>query len=111
MKALVKTAAGIGNVELLNIDEPQVGDAQVKIAVRAAGICGTDLHIFRDEFPTRPPVVMGHEISGQVDEVGAGVERIRPGDRVTTETYFSTCGTCRYCRTGRLNLCPDRRSL
>ncbi|HEX8919646.1 MAG TPA: zinc-binding dehydrogenase [Chloroflexota bacterium] len=111
MKALVKTAAGLGNVEILDINEPQVSPGQVKIAVQATGICGTDLHIYYDEFPTRPPVVMGHEISGQVVEVGSGVDRIRPGDRVTTETYFSTCGVCGYCRSGRINLCPERRSL
>jgi L-iditol 2-dehydrogenase len=111
MKAVVKTTPGVGNVELREIAEPEVSAGQVKIAVRAAGICGTDLHILRDEYRSWPPVVMGHEVSGQVVEVGAGVERIAPGDRVTTETYFSTCGSCRFCREGRINLCPDRRSI
>lgn len=111
MKAVIKTAPGDGNVELRDIAEPEVTAGHVKIAVRAAGICGTDLHIFHDEYRSFPPVVLGHEVSGQVAEVGEGVQRVRPGDRVTTETYFSTCGVCRYCRAGRINLCPERRSI
>lgn len=111
MKAVVKTAPGVGNVELRDIDEPACPPGWVKIAVRATGICGTDLHIYHDEFKTWPPVVMGHEIAGAVAEVGKGVERVRAGDRVTTETYISTCGACRFCRDGRINLCPQRRSL
>ncbi len=111
MQAVVKTYPGDGNVELLDIPEPAVPAGHVKIAVRAAGICGTDLHIYHDEFKSFPPVVLGHEVSGQVAEVGSGVDRVRPGDRVTTETYFSTCGVCRFCRAGRINLCPHRRSI
>jgi L-iditol 2-dehydrogenase len=111
MKAVVKTAPGDGNVEVCDIPEPEVAAGHVKIAVRAAGICGTDLHIFHDEYKSFPPVVLGHEVSGQVAEVGDGVERVHPGDRVTTETYFSTCGVCRWCRAGRINLCPHRRSI
>jgi L-iditol 2-dehydrogenase len=111
MKAVVKTAPGEGNVDLLDVAEPTVPPGHVKIAVRAAGICGTDLHIYHDEFRSWPPVVLGHEISGEIAEVGDGVTAVRAGDRVATETYFSTCGSCRFCRTGRINLCPDRRSI
>lgn len=111
MLAVVKTAPGDGNVELRDIPEPEVRPGQVKIAVRAAGICGTDLHILHDEFKSFPPVVLGHEVSGEVAEVGEGVTRVHPGERVTTETYFSTCGSCRFCRDGRINLCPERRSI
>jgi L-iditol 2-dehydrogenase len=111
MKAVVKTAPGVGNVEVREIDEPATPAGHVKIAVRAAGICGTDLHIYHDEYRTRPPVVMGHEVAGEVAAVGDGVERVRPGDRVTTETYVFTCGECRFCRAGRINLCPQRRSI
>ena len=111
MQAVVKMARGVGNVDLREVPEPSPGAGQVKIAVKAAGICGTDLHIYHDEFATRPPVVMGHEVAGVVVEVGAGVERVGPGDRVTSETYFSTCGACRFCRAGQPNLCPHRRSI
>ena len=111
MKAVMKIARGVGNVELREIDEPDPLPGQVKIQVRAAGICGTDLHIYKDEFPSWPPVVLGHEVAGEIVEVGEGVDQTRVGARVTTETYFSTCGTCRYCRTGHANLCLRRRSI
>ena len=81
------------------------------IGVKAAGICGTDMHIYKDEFKSCPPVVLGHEIAGEIVEVGKGVENIQTGTRVTTETYFSTCGACRYCRNGQVNLCLKRRSI
>jgi L-iditol 2-dehydrogenase len=111
MKAVMKVAPGVGNVELRDIPEPQAGAGQVKIKVHAAGICGTDLHIYNDEFRSWPPVVLGHEVAGEVVELGAGVEGVRIGERVTTETYFITCGQCRYCRTGHANLCLHRRSI
>src|SRR5262249_28477271 len=75
------------------------------------GICGTDIHIWDDEFPSEPPVTMGHEVSAVVGEVGDGVEGWSAGDRVVSETYFSTCGECRWCLDGRLNLCARRRSI
>src|SRR5690606_7401424 len=111
MKAVMKVAPGVGNIELRDIEEPEPGPQQVKIRVRAAGLCGTDLHIYKDEFPSRPPVVLGHEVAGVVEAVGEGVTGIQPGMRVTTETYFSTCGQCRYCRSGHSNLCLNRRSI
>jgi L-iditol 2-dehydrogenase len=76
-----------------------------------AGICGTDLHIADGEYATVTPVTMGHEVSGVVAEVGEGVDDAWLGARVASETYFSTCGRCSYCRAGRINLCPDRRSI
>jgi L-iditol 2-dehydrogenase len=81
------------------------------LEVTAAGICGTDIHIYDDEFPSRPPVTMGHEVSGVVAELGAGVEESWLGRRVVTETYFSTCGECEWCVAGRRNLCAERRSI
>jgi L-iditol 2-dehydrogenase len=111
MEALMKVAPGVGNVELREIGEPEPGPGQALIEVRAAGICGTDLHIYYDEFRTRPPVVMGHEVAGVVAALGAGVAGVEIGERVTTETYFSTCGACRFCRAGRPNLCVDRMSI
>jgi L-iditol 2-dehydrogenase len=111
MRAIVKTAPGVGHVELRDLPEPHPGPGEVLIAVRAAGICGTDLHIFHDEFPTQPPVVMGHEVAGEVVAVGEGVSRTAASDAVTCETYFHLCGICRFCRAGRPNLCPERRSI
>jgi L-iditol 2-dehydrogenase len=111
VKAVVKFAPGDGNIEVRDIPEPVTPPSHVKIAVEAAGICGTDLHIYHDEFKSWPPVVLGHEVAGRVAEIGEGVTRCKPGDRVTTETYFATCGVCRWCRTGVRNLCPHRRSI
>ena len=88
MLALVKQARGEGHLGLVDVPEPTAGPGQVLIAVRAAGICGTDLHILHDEYATRPPVVIGHDIDGEVAAVGEGVAGIVPGDRVTTETDF-----------------------
>jgi L-iditol 2-dehydrogenase len=108
---VAKTAAGRGNVALVERPEPVVQAGHVVLEVVGAGICGTDLHIWDDEFPAEPPVTMGHEVSGVVREVGDGVSGWRPGDHVVSETYFSTCGDCRFCRDGRLNLCAKRRSI
>jgi L-iditol 2-dehydrogenase len=111
MQAIVKTARGEGQVALREVPVPQPGPGQVLLAVRAAGICGTDLHIFHDEYATQPPVVLGHELAGEVAATGDGVTAVAPGDRVTTETYFHLCGQCRFCRGGQPNLCPERRSI
>ena len=111
MLGVAKTAAGVGNVALVERPEPTVRPGHVVLEVVGAGICGTDLHIWDDEFPSEPPVTMGHEVSGVVLEVGDGVEAWSAGDRVVSETYFSTCGQCEWCRSGRLNLCLERRSI
>jgi L-iditol 2-dehydrogenase len=111
MQGVAKIARGEGNVALIDAPEPQAGPGQVVIQVKAAGICGTDLHIYHDEFPIDPPVIMGHEVAGVVVETGPDVTNWRSGDRVTSETYFSVCGRCRFCREGLPNLCPERRSI
>ncbi len=111
MKAIMKVAPGVGNVEVREIPEPQPGPGQVKMRIGAAGLCGTDLHIFKDEFRSWPPVVLGHEVAGEIVELGEGVQGLAPGMRVTSETYFSYCGKCRSCRAGHTNLCLERRSI
>jgi L-iditol 2-dehydrogenase len=83
----------------------------VVVAVSGAGVCGTDLHIEADEYPSDPPVTMGHEVSGVVAELGEGVDSSWLGARVVSETYYSTCGRCEWCRDERPNLCPERRSI
>jgi L-iditol 2-dehydrogenase len=113
MKALVKYAKGNGNMEIREIPEPTPGPGQVKIEVKAAGICGSDLHIYHDDIaiPVNPPVVTGHEFSGVVVEVGEGVTACKVGDRVVAETAYSFCGKCVYCITGFYNLCNERKTL
>jgi L-iditol 2-dehydrogenase len=111
MKAVVKTRKGVGNVEYIDFPEQDPWPGSVKIQVKATGICGTDLHIFRDEFPSIPPVVLGHEFGGQIVAVGPGVKNYKVGDRVMSELPVAPCGRCRYCKTGFLNLCMNRKGL
>lgn len=111
MKALVKTASGAGSVAVLDRPEPEAGPGHVVLEISHTGICGTDLHIYLGEYGCVPPVTLGHEIAGTIVEIGLGVEGWHVGDRAVTETYFHVCGRCRLCRAGRINLCPERRSL
>jgi L-iditol 2-dehydrogenase len=113
VKAIVKYRRGDGNVELRDVAEPSPGPGQVKVEVRAAGVCGSDLHIFRDDIKITivPPVVMGHEFSGVIVEIGQDVRRYQVGDRVTCETTAESCGVCLSCRTGHYNMCVARRVL
>lgn len=111
MIGLTKIAPGPENVGLAERPEPVAAPGQVVVRVLAAGICGTDLHIVADEFRSWPPVVLGHEVCGAVEQVGDGVDPAWLGVRVVSETYVSTCGTCTHCLTGRRNLCLERRSI
>lgn len=111
MTALRKLEPGQGGVRLAEVPVPHAGRGQVRVEVESVGICGTDLHIMVDEFPSAPPVTMGHEVSGRVDEVGEEVEEDQLRRRVALETYYSTCGRCPRCRSGQPNLCADRRSI
>jgi len=111
MLGVAKLAPGLGHIDLVQREPADVPAGCVRLAVRAAGICGTDLHIEAGEYPSVPPVTMGHEVCGTVVETGSGVDAAWDGARVVSETYFSTCGRCRHCRAGRPNLCPDRRSI
>jgi L-iditol 2-dehydrogenase len=111
LRVLAKLAPGPGNVGLAERDERAPGPGEVAVGVRAAGVCGTDLHIEVDEFASFPPVTMGHEVAGVVTAVGEGVDASWLGARVVCETFFSTCGLCEWCRDGRTNLCPERRSI
>jgi len=112
MKAVVKVKPGHGNVELLDVKEPSCIPGTVKIEVKYAGICGTDQHIYHDTYKSNPPVILGHEFSGIVNEVGEGVRRFKVGDRVTVlPSTAVTCGDCIHCRTGNYMFCSDRKSM
>lgn len=112
MQAVVKVGPGDDGMALQEVPVPDVGAGMALVRVLAAGICGTDVHIARDEYGNEPPVIMGHEVFGIVESLGdnAGEQGV-PGQRVALETYFSTCGQCSYCRSGHINLCPSRRSI
>jgi L-iditol 2-dehydrogenase len=111
LKAIAKVARGPGHVELIDVPKPKLEPGHALIEVHVAGICGTDLHIAHDRYPTNPPVVLGHELSGVVAQVADDVTGCRPGQRVTSETYFTVCGECRFCRSGAPNLCRKRLSI
>jgi len=110
MLGLFKTAKGPGNMELREAPVPHPGAGEVLIEVKAAAICGTDIHILHDAFPYWPPVILGHEFSGRIVEVGEGVTGYRNGDRVVAEPHTKACGKCELCRTGHIQLCSAKRS-
>lgn len=111
MQALVKTAQGPGNVALLDWPEPTIGPREALIEITACGICGTDVHVYHDTVSSEPPVVLGHELSGVVVEVGSEVGHLKPGDAVSAETHHGLCGVCRYCRTGFPRHCRARGTI
>jgi propanol-preferring alcohol dehydrogenase len=87
-------------------DVPRPEAGEVLVAVHVCGVCRTDLHVVDGELPhPRLPLVPGHEIVGSVAAVGAGVHDFAPGDRVGIPWLARTCGVCRYCKSGRENLC------
>ncbi len=95
-------------LELVEIPEPSPGPGEVKIKVEACGVCHTDLHTVEGDLDIPEfPIVPGHEVVGKVDEVGPGVERFAKGDRVGVPWVYSSCGECRFCRSGRENLCEN----
>ena len=101
MKALVKYASGSGNVGVLDVEEPKCGPSQVKVEIAFCGVCGTDLHVLHDTFRNYPPVILGHEFSGTVVEVGGDVTSVSVGDRITgLGATAVSCGECEYCRRG-----------
>ncbi|MCG0912473.1 L-iditol 2-dehydrogenase [Lactiplantibacillus plantarum] len=109
MEAVVKTESGYDNMELKQIPIPEVTGDKVLLKVAYTGICGTDIHTFKGQYANAvTPLVLGHEFSGEVVEVGPDVKTLKPGDRVTSETTFATDGTCVYCQDKEYNLCPNR---
>ena len=111
MAAVVHYALREGSVELREVPQPEPpGDAEVVLKTEAVGICGSEIHQFHNlqSWPVNVPVILGHEFSGIVAQVGRGVSAFREGDRVASETAARICGECAYCRSGEYNLCPKR---
>jgi propanol-preferring alcohol dehydrogenase len=97
-------------LELREVPDPEPGEGEVRVRVRACGICRTDLHVIEGELPTQKlPVIPGHQVVGVVDRVGPGCERLREGQRVGIAWLRHTCGECRFCTSGRENLCDSQR--
>lgn len=96
-----------GPLEAVERQLPQPGPAELRIAVSACGVCRTDLHLAEGDLaPHRSGTIPGHEIVGRVDALGPGVTRFAEGDRIGVAWLRGTCGRCRFCRSGRENLCP-----
>ncbi len=108
MRAARLSRPGYMAVEDVARTSPGWGDVLVR--VEAAGICGSDRHMFQGEYPTALPVTLGHEFCGVIEAVGEGVVRLRPGDRVTADPNIG-CGRCVYCRQGRVNLCANLEAI
>lgn len=111
MKALRKLKEGPLNVELCDIDVPEINDNEVLIKVAAAGVCGTDIKIKNGTTWSNPPVTLGHEISGTIAKMGKNVSGLEIGERVVAETAQEICGKCYFCRTGNYLMCKDRLSI
>lgn len=111
MKALVKREKGEGFVEIMECEKPVPKNDEVLIRVAYTGICGTDIHILHDQFSYWPPVIMGHEFSGIVEETGSNVTSFKVGDRVVGEPHNKACGKCHLCRNGKIQICDQKRSI
>src|SRR5581483_3772006 len=107
MWAVRKRAAAPG-LELDEVPVPEPGDDEVLVAVEAASVCGTDLHILRwdawAQQRIQPPLTLGHEFEGTVVDIGRNVRPVAPGDYVSAESHV-TCGACMHCRTGSAHMC------
>jgi L-iditol 2-dehydrogenase len=107
---LVKVASGDPRLQLREVELRAPGPDEVVVRVRYTGVCGTDLHIRDDHFPSYPPVVLGHELSGTVVELGRAVDERWAGARVVCEPHAGACGVCYLCRRGHPEICARKRS-
>jgi len=100
----------IKHFETKEIEIPEPGPEEVLIKVKMVGICGSDVHYFENgrigEFVVNKPLILGHEAAGEIVKVGKKVKNLKPGDRVAMEPGIP-CRKCRYCKSGRYNLCPE----
>lgn len=96
-----------GVIEFREIEKPQAGKGQVVVKIKRIGVCGSDIHVYHGKHPfTKYPVTQGHEVSGQIAEVGEDVANLHVGQKVTIEPQV-VCGKCYPCRHGKYNLCEE----
>ena len=107
MKAVIFDAPG--KVRVSEVPDPIVGPEDVLIAVKAAGVCGTDVHIYEGDFIADYPVIPGHEFAGEVIDVGDAVQDFKPGDRVAVDPGVF-CQKCSFCRENRQNFCANYKA-
>ncbi len=104
---------GKGRFEVKDVEIPHIGSGDILVRNKFCGVCGTDVHIFHGEpgsADVNPPVVLGHEYSGEVVEIGENVRSIRVGDHVTIDPNIY-CGKCRFCRNGKKQLCESMEAI
>jgi 2-desacetyl-2-hydroxyethyl bacteriochlorophyllide A dehydrogenase len=111
VRALVKTAAGVGHLEVVEIAAPAPGPGEALVRIGPSGLCGTDLLVYDGDYrgrnkPVPCPLIIGHEASGEVIELGPGTAWPAPGTRVGIEAVTG-CGRCHHCVRGNYNLCQD----
>jgi L-iditol 2-dehydrogenase len=112
LKAVLKTGPGVG-VEVRDVPYPKMDATSVIMKTLACGICGADLEVYQgrlSKFATLP-MIMGHEVSGEIVEVGEEVTDFTAGDRVVIQPFTGMCGKCYYCKTGQAWSCPSRRMI
>jgi len=94
-------------LELVELPIPEPGDRQILVKVLACGVCHTELDEIEGRLRPKLPIILGHEIVGRVEKLGPRVTKFNPGDRVGIAWINSACGSCRFCREGNENLCPE----
>jgi propanol-preferring alcohol dehydrogenase len=98
-------------LEVAQLPNPTPKEKEILVRISACGVCHTELDEIEGRTPPpRFPIVLGHQVVGRVESFGAGASRFRRGDRVGIAWIFSACGTCKFCRAGKENLCPDFRA-
>src|SRR5262249_26454346 len=105
--AVCRAGGQPGEITELELDDPKANEVRIKFF--AAGLCHSDDHIQKGDAPMRMPVVGGHEGAGIVDAIGDDVTRVAVGDHVVC-SFIPACGKCRYCSTGRQNLCDEGKN-
>lgn len=99
------------NIEIREIEKPEIkNDDEVLIRVKSVGVCGSDIHYYKEgrigDFVVKEPLILGHESTGIIEEVGKNVKNVKEGDKVAIEPGIP-CRRCDYCKEGKYNLCPD----
>jgi L-iditol 2-dehydrogenase len=108
MKMKTGYLSELSKVVVKEFEVPDFDQDSVLVKVKAAGICGSDLHAFHGSHPFRkPPMILGHEAAGEVIKLGAKVKHLKVGDRIAVEP-IKACGKCSYCLSGNYNLCPEK---
>lgn len=101
---------GPNKISVTDYQTPKPGPDELLIRVGACGVCGTDFHIFEGNAPAKPPVILGHEYTGEIVDLGENVKDLKTGQRVAVNPNIH-CGYCQFCRKGKINLCINLRAL